>query len=207
MNEISCEICMDLIPLVMDGVASEGSRKAVEAHIHGCGACRSLYAQGGLPQGNGLALEKAMRQVRRISRGVAAALILSGILLMEFVMRGSSVFFLGAVWAIWQLWRMGLKKEKSSWKRWGAMLMAAALAMGLAWGMNEIFGNPLSKAQAKREVDRYLKQTHGVLETEMADISYNMSSGAYDARIQIIEREFEISWRNGEILYDTFWES
>ena len=30
MNEINCNVCMDLIPLVQDGIASEDSRKAVE---------------------------------------------------------------------------------------------------------------------------------------------------------------------------------
>ena len=29
MNEISCQICMDLIPLVQDGVASKDSRDVV----------------------------------------------------------------------------------------------------------------------------------------------------------------------------------
>ena len=32
MNEISCDVCMDLIPLVQDGIASEDSREAVEQH-------------------------------------------------------------------------------------------------------------------------------------------------------------------------------
>ena len=43
MNEISCEICRDLIPLVEDGVASEDSRRAVEEHTAHCPACRAQY--------------------------------------------------------------------------------------------------------------------------------------------------------------------
>lgn len=42
MNEISCEVCEDLIPLVQDGVASRGSCQAVEQHVAACPRCRSL---------------------------------------------------------------------------------------------------------------------------------------------------------------------
>ena len=43
MTQLSCEICMDLMPLVKDGVASEDSRAAVLAHIAGCPSCAALY--------------------------------------------------------------------------------------------------------------------------------------------------------------------
>ena len=44
MNEISCKICMDLIPLVQDGIASEDSREAVEQHISMCESCAAYYS-------------------------------------------------------------------------------------------------------------------------------------------------------------------
>lgn len=43
MNKISCDICMDLIPLVKDKVASEDSQNAVINHIDKCSKCRSLF--------------------------------------------------------------------------------------------------------------------------------------------------------------------
>ena len=43
MSKISCDICMDLIPLVQDGVASEESISAVKEHIANCPHCRALY--------------------------------------------------------------------------------------------------------------------------------------------------------------------
>lgn len=46
--EITCDMCMDLMPLVHDGVASADSVAAVEAHIAGCDHCRALY-EGQLP--------------------------------------------------------------------------------------------------------------------------------------------------------------
>lgn len=49
MDDISCNVCMDLIPLVKDGVASEDSRRAVEAHLSSCPACRSVFDSGSIP--------------------------------------------------------------------------------------------------------------------------------------------------------------
>ena len=43
MTQLSCDICMDLIPLVKDGVASEDSRSAVLRHIESCPSCAALY--------------------------------------------------------------------------------------------------------------------------------------------------------------------
>ena len=43
MNNITCEICKDLMPLVKDGIASEDSKIAVEEHIVECETCKALY--------------------------------------------------------------------------------------------------------------------------------------------------------------------
>ena len=48
MNKISCDICIDLMPLVQDGVASEDSRNAVLQHLQECPDCRALY-EGEIP--------------------------------------------------------------------------------------------------------------------------------------------------------------
>lgn len=42
MNEISCDICLDLIPLVNDRVASEDSHHAVLDHTKNCESCREF---------------------------------------------------------------------------------------------------------------------------------------------------------------------
>ena len=44
MNKISCDIYMDLIPLVIDGVSSEDSKKLVEEHIQDCERCKAIYS-------------------------------------------------------------------------------------------------------------------------------------------------------------------
>lgn len=45
--KISCDICLDLMPLVLDGVASEDSEKAVRDHISTCESCRNIFGKGG----------------------------------------------------------------------------------------------------------------------------------------------------------------
>ncbi|WP_455539040.1 zf-HC2 domain-containing protein [Terrisporobacter sp.] len=43
MNKISCDICMDLIPLIKDGIASEDSCNLVKKHIEECKMCNEFY--------------------------------------------------------------------------------------------------------------------------------------------------------------------
>lgn len=43
MTKITCDICMDLMPLVKDGVASEDSENAVMKHISECESCKKIY--------------------------------------------------------------------------------------------------------------------------------------------------------------------
>lgn len=50
MNDITCEVCKDLIPLVKDAIASEDSGEAVRRHIADCEACRSLISLDTVPQ-------------------------------------------------------------------------------------------------------------------------------------------------------------
>lgn len=45
MNKISCDICIDLMPLVKDEVASDDSKKAVHEHIKSCADCKHIYGE------------------------------------------------------------------------------------------------------------------------------------------------------------------
>lgn len=42
MNKISCDVCMDLLPLVKDDVASEDSKVLVQNHIKECKNCQDI---------------------------------------------------------------------------------------------------------------------------------------------------------------------
>lgn len=43
MNKISCHVCLDLMPLVLDGVASEDSVLLVQEHVKMCNNCHEVY--------------------------------------------------------------------------------------------------------------------------------------------------------------------
>lgn len=42
-ENLSCEICQDLIPLVKDNIASKASKQAVYNHILNCKKCKELF--------------------------------------------------------------------------------------------------------------------------------------------------------------------
>ncbi|EHL04310.1 hypothetical protein HMPREF0322_05004 [Desulfitobacterium hafniense DP7] len=45
MSKISCSVCLDLMPLVKDGVASEDSRLLVQEHLAGCEHCNHSWGE------------------------------------------------------------------------------------------------------------------------------------------------------------------
>ena len=48
MNKITCDICMDLMPLVQDNVASADSIAIVKQHLETCSECRAMF-EGQMP--------------------------------------------------------------------------------------------------------------------------------------------------------------
>ncbi len=74
MNEITCDMCMDLIPLVQDGIASEDSRQAVEHHVHSCRSCRSLYSGQEQPPVDGMHIWKKFQRKLRFSMAMIMVL-------------------------------------------------------------------------------------------------------------------------------------
>lgn len=75
---ISCDMCMDLIPLVRDAIASEDSKSAVLKHIESCEACRILYCEESpapVPDG-----KKAAGRLFSRFRTAAVMLLMFGIL-------------------------------------------------------------------------------------------------------------------------------
>ena len=47
MNGIPCDVCLDLMPLVQDGVASAASEALVEQHLEHCPRCRAIFGGAG----------------------------------------------------------------------------------------------------------------------------------------------------------------
>lgn len=209
MNEISCEICVDLIPLVRDGAASGDSRGAVERHVGQCPACRALYAGETPPRLDAdRALTRAVRRVQTISAVVLGAAVLLGMIVCECIMQGSSIFFLGAVWLVGRLLRTAAAKDKGMLCRGTALLAAVGILAGIGWLANEVLGNPVEKSRAEKAAQAYLEEQYPELGLEIKDVSYVSSSSTYD--VEVIARadtEFMVVYRRGEILYDTYEEN
>lgn len=90
MNEISCDLCMDLLPLVQDGVASDDSVKAVERHISTCESCREAFC-GEIPTS-----VDTIRFVKKLHRRLqlsTAILMMFGIFFGLSLTAGSNMFY------------------------------------------------------------------------------------------------------------------
>ncbi len=74
MNEITCDICMDLMPLVQDGIASEDSRLAVERHVQSCENCRALYDGQVQPSADGTQIWMKFQRKLRFSTAMVMML-------------------------------------------------------------------------------------------------------------------------------------
>lgn len=92
MNDISCGICRDLIPLVKDGVAGEDSRVAVEAHVAVCEACRTVYEGPAAPVDGQTSFAALWRKARLLAAMVMMLGIFAG---MSFT--GSQELFYNAL--------------------------------------------------------------------------------------------------------------
>ncbi len=92
MNEISCGVCRDLLPLVRDGIASGESREAVERHLKTCEACRAL--SGGEARSPADAdLEEAFRELWKRTRLLSAMALMFGVVFGLTLTAGSRVFY------------------------------------------------------------------------------------------------------------------
>lgn len=100
--KINCDVCRDLLPLVLDGVASKESERLVREHLADCPDCRD-YAGGDLPlEGEGqkeeeVLLEKAEKDVlKKIKKRVylGGVLLLGlGLLLGIFLSNTAGMFY------------------------------------------------------------------------------------------------------------------
>jgi len=89
MNKISCDMCIDLMPLVQDGVASEDSRNAVLQHLQECPDCRSLY-EGELPTPSNS--KELFAKIQRRARTFSAMVMMFGIFYGLMLTAGNGIF-------------------------------------------------------------------------------------------------------------------
>lgn len=185
MNEISCDMCLDLMPLVKDGVVSPDSMEAVQQHIAGCDSCREIYEEEKIPQTDvERVLSDAMRRVKKISAAVVVLLVLAGICLCERILQGSSVVFLVMVLLIWRLGRAAMEKEKRWFKRVAALVLALALTAGLCAVGNALVGNPVSRMLAEKAAENYLAGKFPEGGYELKNVWFDAKRGHYGIVVQ-----------------------
>lgn len=91
MNRISCDICLDLMPLVWDEVASEDSKAAVFAHIETCESCRAAFEkQQTLPLPDD---KKVLQKIRNQLAGGAVVIMVLGALLGVSFSESQNLFY------------------------------------------------------------------------------------------------------------------
>ncbi len=90
MTDITCDVCMDLLPLVQDGIASEDSKRLVEEHIKNCSACARLYDVKALPAVNS---EKIFMKFKRKAQAFFAMLIMFGLFFGLGLTDGREMFY------------------------------------------------------------------------------------------------------------------
>ena len=89
MNKITCDMCIDLMPLVQDGVASEDSRNAVLHHLQECPDCRALY-EGEVPAPSNT--KELLTKIQRKARIFSAMVMMFGIFYGLMLTAGNGIF-------------------------------------------------------------------------------------------------------------------
>lgn len=64
-EQISCDVCLDLIPLVRDGVASADSEELVQNHIQTCNACKGVFESGRTLERSAIDDKRVLRRIKR----------------------------------------------------------------------------------------------------------------------------------------------
>ena len=89
MNKISCDVCIDLMPLVQDGVASMDSREAVLQHVQECPGCRALY-EGEIPKPSND--KEIYVKIKRRAQLFSAMIMMFGIFYGLMLTAGNGIF-------------------------------------------------------------------------------------------------------------------
>ena len=90
MIEFTCDMCMDLMPLVHDGVASPDSLAAVEAHISQCASCRELYEGQCPPIRN---TESILKKIQKQSQIFMSMVLMFGVFFGLMLTSGNGIFY------------------------------------------------------------------------------------------------------------------
>ncbi|QUH25735.1 zf-HC2 domain-containing protein [Serpentinicella alkaliphila] len=92
-SNISCGICQDLIPLVLDNVASEDSQRIVTAHVECCKDCEILYNSVKGPDSNLQDDSKIIKSIKRKIYFSCIALLVIGTMIGVYLSNSMGMFY------------------------------------------------------------------------------------------------------------------
>ena len=90
---ISCDVCMDLIPLVKDDIASKDSKNLVMEHIETCKSCYQVYYQQPIVEQIDPNDNKILFKIKKRIFFVCITFIVLGILLGITITNTMNVFY------------------------------------------------------------------------------------------------------------------
>lgn len=205
MYEISCEMCMDLMPLVRDGVASGDSRASVEAHIAACEACRAAYAGEIPPEPDAdKAIRKTIKRMQAVSAAVLAVLVIWAVVTMSMFFGELAIIYAMLCLLTFAALRGAFRKGKKLPAKIGAVVLAAVIVVV----GDMMAGNPVSWLLAKNAVEDYLEETYAGTDYTAERVTHNFMNGDYYAPItsgSSMDTHFTVyidKW--GRVKYDTY---
>lgn len=92
--KVACQIIEDLIPLVIDGIASEESKQLVLQHINECEACAALYDEMSQPSLNKMEKETILKKLKRTMLIKEVVVLLIGIGIVNFMIGKGYLLFM-----------------------------------------------------------------------------------------------------------------
>ena len=128
MNEITCDLCMDLMPLVRDGIASEDSQKAVELHVKTCTACSAFYRSETPPAVN---MEKTFHKFQRQMHLFSIILMVFGVFFGLGLTAGADMLYNSLIMPVIGALAYMLFRWKALYKAPVLLLIAHGLINGL----------------------------------------------------------------------------
>jgi hypothetical protein len=93
----SCDVVLDLIPLVKDNVASEDSIKLVSEHLKVCESCKLEFESYGLPDKTTIDDMKVVSSIKKKLFLIMSALLLIGAFIGMALNKNSSLNFMPAI--------------------------------------------------------------------------------------------------------------
>lgn len=92
-QKISCDVCLDLIPLVRDRVASDDSVNLVSDHIKTCESCRAELENAGLCDDKIIDDKKIMTSIKKSLLLTGFIFIIFGALLGVYLSNSMGMFY------------------------------------------------------------------------------------------------------------------